>query len=169
MADPGYRALAPTEPERVWLRLKARLGDPEMVSRDGRRRSWREPGASVPFGKGRDPRALGDVLGGFAEDRGWTATLARADVIAHWPELVGEENADRTEPVSFDEGVLTVRCASTAWTQQMRILRAETTTRIIARFPDCGLESVRFIGPDLPSFTRGRRSVPGRGPRDTWG
>ncbi|MGY3127548.1 putative nucleic acid-binding Zn ribbon protein [Agrococcus sp. UYP33] len=163
------RELAATEPERVWLRLKAKLGDPEMVTRDGRRRSRREPGASVPFGKGRDPRALGDVLVGFADDRGWTATLARADVMAHWGELVGEENADRTEPVSFDEGVLTVRCASTAWTQQMRILRAETTTRILARFPDCGLQRVEFVGPSVPSFSRGRRSVPGRGPRDTWG
>ena len=161
--------LAETEPERVWLRLKAKFGDPELVTRDGRRRSKRDPEASVPFGKGRDPRPLGDVLGGFADDRGWTTTLARADVMTHWPELVGAENADRTEPVSFEDGVLTVRCASTAWTQQMRILRAETTTRILARFPDCGLESVRFIGPDLPSFNRGRRSVRGRGPRDTWG
>ncbi|SDS08782.1 DUF721 domain-containing protein [Agrococcus carbonis] len=169
MADRPWSQLAATEPERVWLRLKAKMGDPELVTRDGRRRSRRDPDASVPFGKGRDPRALGDVLGGFAEDRGWTTTLARADVVAHWPELVGEENADRTEPVAFEDGVLTVRCASTAWTQQMRILRAETTTRILARFPDCGLESVRFIGPDLPSFQRGRRSVPGRGPRDTWG
>lgn len=163
------RELAATESERVWLRLKAKFGDPEKVTRDGRRRSRRDPDASVPFGKGRDPRALCDVLGGFAEDRGWTTTLARADVMAHWPELVGAENADRTEPIAFEDGVLTVRCASTAWTQQMRILRAETTTRIIARFPECGLESVRFIGPDLPSFNRGRRSVPGRGPRDTWG
>ncbi|MCH1881609.1 DciA family protein [Agrococcus sp. ARC_14] len=163
------RELAATEPERVWLRLKAKMGNPDMVTRDGRRRTKRDPGASVPFGKGRDPRGLGDVLATFAEDRGWVATLARADVMVHWPELVGEDNADRTEPISFEGGVLTVRCASTAWTQQMRILRAETTTRILARFPDCGLETVRFIGPDLPSFQRGRRSVPGRGPRDTWG
>lgn len=163
------RELAPTEPERVWLRMKAKFGHPDFVSRDGRRRSKRDPGASVPFGKGRDPRGLGDVLAGFTEERGWTTTLAQADVMAHWPELVGEENADRTEPVAFEDGVLTVRCASTAWTQQMRILRAETTTRILARFPDSGLTQVRFIGPDLPSFNRGRRSVPGRGPRDTWG
>lgn len=163
------RELAQREPERVWLRLKAKFGDPELVSRDGRRRARRDPDASVPFGKGRDPHALGDVLGGFAADRGWTTTLARAEVMVHWPELVGEENATRTEPVSFEDGVLTVRCASTAWTMQMRILRAETTTRILARFPECGLESVRFIGPDLPRFSRGRRSVPGRGPRDTWG
>lgn len=169
MPDPVYAKLAATEPERVWLRLKAKMGNPEMVTRDGRRRSRRSADASVPFGKGRDPHTLGDVLGTFAEDRGWVTTLARADVMGHWPELVGEGNAERTEPISFEDGVLTVRCASTAWTQQMRILRAETTTRILARFPDCGLTSVRFIGPDLPSFNRGRRSVPGRGPRDTWG
>ena len=163
------RELAATEAERVWLRLRAKLGDPEVVSRDGRRRARRDPEASVPFGKGRDPRALGDVLGGFADDQGWTSTLARADVMVHWPELVGADNAEKTQPESFVDGVLTVRCASTAWTQQMRILRAETTTRILQRFPDCGLTQLRFIGPDLPSFQRGRRSVPGRGPRDTWG
>lgn len=169
MSDQSWQQLPATEPERVWLRLKTVMGNPEVVTRDGRRRSRRDPGASVPFGVGRDPKPLGDVLGGFTDDRGWTGPLAKASVMAHWGEIVGDENASRTEPIGFEDGVLTVRCASTAWTQQMLILRAEATTRILERFPDCGLTALRFIGPSVPSFQRGRRSVPGRGPRDTWG
>ena len=37
------------------------------------------------------------------------------------------------------------------------------------RFPDAGIESVRFEGPNAPSWKRGPRTIPGRGPRDTYG
>ena len=32
-----------------------------------------------------------------------------------------------------------------------------------------GVETIRFQGPDAPTWKRGPRSVPGRGPRDTYG
>jgi len=43
------------------------------------------------------------------------------------------------------------------------------TTKIAARFPAAGIESVKFLGPDTPSWKRGPRAIPGRGPRDTYG
>ncbi|MGO1853842.1 MAG: DUF721 domain-containing protein, partial [Microbacteriaceae bacterium] len=32
-----------------------------------------------------------------------------------------------------------------------------------------GVDNLRFIGPDVPSWKWGPRAVPGRGPRDTYG
>lgn len=109
------------------------------------------------------------MLSAVADDMGWTGQLAQGAVLGQWAQIVGADNAERTEPLGIDDGVLLVRCTSTAWAQQMRLLRAEITSRLIAEYPDAGIATIRFLGPDGPSFQRGRRSVSGRGPRDTWG
>ena len=44
-----------------------------------------------------------------------------------------------------------------------------TSPEIVRRFPDAGVDAIRFIGPDVPSWKWGPRAVPGRGPRDTYG
>jgi predicted nucleic acid-binding Zn ribbon protein len=72
-------------------------------------------------------------------------------------------------PVGIEDGVLAVRCDSTAWATQLRLMRTKVTTEIALKFPDAGIESVRFDGPNAPSWKRGPRSIPGRGPRDTYG
>ena len=35
--------------------------------------------------------------------------------------------------------------------------------------PEAGVDGIRFIGPDVPSWKWGPRTIPGRGPRDTYG
>jgi predicted nucleic acid-binding Zn ribbon protein len=46
---------------------------------------------------------------------------------------------------------------------------ADILTKINNQLPALEVKEVRFIGPQAPSFKRGLRSVPGRGPRDTFG
>jgi predicted nucleic acid-binding Zn ribbon protein len=48
-------------------------------------------------------------------------------------------------------------------------MAATVITRIMTEFPAAGIESVKFLGPDTPSWKRGPRTIPGRGPRDTYG
>ena len=44
-----------------------------------------------------------------------------------------------------------------------------SSTDLPAGLSAAGIETVRFIGPDTPSWKRGPRAIPGRGPRDTYG
>ncbi|HLP22698.1 MAG TPA: DciA family protein [Microbacteriaceae bacterium] len=118
---------------------------------------------------GRDPRGIADVLGSVADELGWTPELARHEVFARWPEIAGPDVAAHTEPVSLDEGILTVRCDSTAWATQLGFLRYDLAHQLQEEIPHAGVESVRFIGPDVPSWKKGLRATPGRGPRDTYG
>ena len=74
-----------------------------------------------------------------------------------------------TRPVAFSEGTLTVQADSTAWAKQLQLMRAHILSEIVRRFPDAGVEVIRFIGPDVPSWKWGPRTIPGRGPRDTYG
>jgi len=48
-------------------------------------------------------------------------------------------------------------------------MRVQIQTQIAQRFPEAGIQSVRFEGPNAPSWKRGPRVIPGRGPRDTYG
>ena len=93
----------------------------------------------------------------------------RQELIASWSEIVGDETSAHSEPIGVEDGVLTVRCDSTAWATQLRLMRTQVTTTIAVRFPAAGIQSVRFEGPNAPSWKRGPRSIPGRGPRDTYG
>jgi predicted nucleic acid-binding Zn ribbon protein len=154
----------------VYLRIRALFGDAGKRSPDARKRAKKSREAtSAPYGAGRDPHGIDDILDGLTTRLGWTSPLARADLLDSWAELAGEETALHSTPVAIEHGLLTVRCDSTAWATQLRMMRAQLTTSIVQRFPDAGVESIKFDGPNAPSWKKGSRSIPGRGPRDTYG
>ncbi|MEO7122382.1 MAG: DciA family protein [Lacisediminihabitans sp.] len=168
-AKDGGRLEEDSESRAVYQRFRRVFGDGSSRSADARKRAKREPGSSIPFGGGRDPEGLGSVMDALTARLGWNSPLAQSELLASWPQLVGTETAEHSTPVGIDEGLLTVRCDSTAWATQLRLMRVQIATEIAARYPDAGIERVRFEGPGVPSWKRGPRSIPGRGPRDTYG
>lgn len=129
---------------------------------DGRRRSGAHP-------DDRDPQPLGRTLDRLVADRGWEVDLAVGGVIGRWAQVVGAEVAAHCTPESFEDGTLVVVTDSTAWATQVRLLRSDLLRRIAE---DLGAGVVRRLevkGPSAPSWQRGRLSVRGRGPRDTYG
>lgn len=165
----GAEGSAESEPARVYLRFRRVFGDPATRSRDARRRSARSGSLSQPFGSGRDPKGLADVILGVTTELGWNSTLAQSDLMEAWPGMVGDELSDHSTPVGIEDGTLTVQCDSTAWATQLRLMRVQITTSIVERYPEAGIQSIRFLAPNAPSWKSGPRSVPGRGPRDTYG
>lgn len=153
----------------VFQRFRRVFGDGSSRSSDARKRAKREPGSSTPFGAGRDPHDIGDIMEALTSKLGWNSSLARSELLASWHEVAGIETADHSAPVGIDDGVLTVKCDSTAWATQLRLMRVQILTRIAERYPDAAINSVRFDGPGVPSWKKGPRSIPGRGPRDTYG
>lgn len=158
-----------SEAARVYLRFKDVFGDPQAKRSRTRKRAHEESGSSVPFGAGRDPRGIGDTIDSLTRQLGWNSPLAQSELLASWIEIAGEETAKHSTPAGIDEGVLTVTCESTAWATQLRMMRVEIMTHIAQRYPDAGIDAIRFQGPNAPSWKKGPRSIPGRGPRDTYG
>lgn len=157
-----------SEASRVYLRFKEIFtGSRSRPTRS--RRGRNDDHESVPFGHGRDPKGLGDVVGALTADLGWDSPLAQSELMSRWAELAGEETAKHSSPVGIEKGLLTVQCESTAWATQLRLMRTEIMTHIATRFPEAGISNIRFLGPDVPSWKRGPRSVQGRGVRDTYG
>jgi predicted nucleic acid-binding Zn ribbon protein len=161
-----------TESSSMYARLKSKAtGVPFSSRRKGgprRRRDMDAPG-EAPFTPGRDPRGLGAVLDNLTVDLGWTSTLAKSSLLVSWPDIVGPDIAARTSPVAIEDNTLTVSCESTAWATQLRLMSTDILTKILQSFPEADVSSIRFQGPNAPSWKRGPRSIPGRGPRDTYG
>lgn len=124
---------------------------------------------SKPFEKGRDPLTAGQTLDGVLKEFRWEAQLAEADLFNRWAELVGEHNAANSQPETLVAGVVTIRCKSTAWATQLRLMQSVLLAKVTEAHPDLEITSLKFLGPDAPSWKKGPRSVPGRGPRDTYG
>ena len=158
-----------SEAANVYLRFKSLFGDPNARRSRGRKRIAPVAGSSVPFGIGRDPHGLGDTINSLTMQLGWNSPLAQSELLASWAGLAGEETANHSTPAGIDDGVLTVHCESTAWATQLRLMRNVIMEHIANRYPDAGIQSIRFQGPNAPSWKKGPRSIPGRGPRDTYG
>jgi predicted nucleic acid-binding Zn ribbon protein len=155
-------------PETIATYLRLRGLEPSARAFRRRRRRV-EDDEHQPFTPGRDPRGLGDVIADLTRQAGWDAQLAREDVVRTWDEVAGADTASHTRPVAFSDGTLTIQADSTAWAKQLQLMRSHIMSEIVRRFPEAGVESIRFIGPDVPTWKWGPRAIPGRGPRDTYG
>lgn len=117
-----------------------------------------------------DPTLVSAILDDLVKDREWDSGLAEGNLFATWPQIVGADVAQHTEPISLLDGKLLVQCSSTAWATQLTLAQNDILATIRASAPGALVESLRFIGPTAPSWKKGIRSVSnGRGPRDTYG
>src|SRR6478735_8583419 len=115
---------------------RARAGAAEKGLRPGMKpKRRRRPVGDAPVlsgsaRDGRDPALLGDQLDRLLLDRGWKVDVAVGSVMGRWPEIVGPDIAGHVEPLTFVDGILTVRADSTAWATQMRLLASSLLARI---------------------------------------
>ena len=118
---------------------------------------------------GRDPEGLGNVFNRLLSERGWKSPVAVGSVLARWDELVGQEIALHCRPESFDGNTVLVRCDSTAWATQLRLISPMLIQRFDAELGSGVVTRISVLGPASPNWRKGGRSVKGRGPRDTYG
>lgn len=135
------------------------------------RSSARAPRESTPTREGdlRDPKPLGAAVKGLIRSRGWSAPVAVGSVITRWPQLVGEAIAEHCLPSSFEDGVVVVHCDSTAWATNLKLMRHQLMEVFDRELGKGIVTNIDIRPPQGPSWKKGRYSVRGRGPRDTYG
>lgn len=116
-----------------------------------------------------EPTLLGEVLKEVIADEGWTREVNLHQLLARWPALVGAVNAEHSRPESYADAVLTVRAESTTWATSLRMIAPQLVAVLNEQLGQGTVSRVLVVGPEAPSWKKGRRSVPGRGPRDTYG
>ena len=137
--------------------------------RDSRRRDANSRNKSRPFDSNRSPKPISTGIDKLIDSLGWQNQLSEADLFMNWAKIVGEKNAEVSNCEDLALGVLKVRCKSSAWATQLSLFKPQFLTQIQELYPQLEVKDLRFVGPNAPSFKRGLRSVPGRGPRDTFG
>lgn len=127
-----------------------------------RRGSARRPGRE-------DAVALGDVLGEMVHHQGWEDRLAASRVFSDWASIVGPEVAQHCQVDHFSDGVVYLETSSTAWAKELKLLAPRLVAKLNHELGDGQVLRIDVRGPQAPSWKKGRRSVKGRGPRDTYG
>ncbi|MFF1275041.1 DUF721 domain-containing protein [Streptomyces marokkonensis] len=120
----------------------------------------------------RDPMALGAAINRLLTERGWEAPAAVGGVMGRWPEIVGEDVAKHCEPERYDEDehVLVVRCDSTAWATNLRLLAPTLVARLNQDLGHGTVRLIKVVGPTGPARRFGPLRAPGStGPGDTYG
>ncbi|MDR0435214.1 MAG: DciA family protein [Propionibacteriaceae bacterium] len=112
---------------------------------------------------------VGALLSQVVAEQGWTKQLAIQQLFANWPALVGETNAAHSRPEGYRDGVVSIAAESTTWATALRTIAPQLVARLNEVLGEGTVTRVEVRGPTPPSWKAGRRSVPGRGPRDTYG
>ena len=157
--------------ERTRAAARARGKRPTSAKRAARDAAAKRRDAGVdsaPYGKGREPESLDATMREVFTKMGWTENLDVAGVTARWNEVVGDL-ADRCEPISFENGTLTIQASSTAWSTQLRLIAGDLRARLNESVGRNVVNEIKVVGPATRSWSKGSRRVPGRGPRDTYG
>ena len=116
-----------------------------------------------------EPTRIGEVLKEVIDDQGWTREVSIHQLLARWPALVGPVNAAHSVPESYKETVLTVRAESSTWASSLRTVAPQLVAILNEALGQGTVTRVHVVGPESPNWKKGRRSVLGRGPRDTYG
>lgn len=164
-------------PPEVVLGLDERKLPAEISERYVRRlslskkeRQKKAEAAFLAFGKpGRDPKSAGSIIAAIAKRNQWTPHLKTAQLSTRWNEIVGDAIAQHTRVESFRDGTITIRADSTVWLTQLQYMLPQMKKVIAQHLAPVEVKDVVLRGPNSYTFKRGRYSVPGRGPRDTWG
>lgn len=127
------------------------------------------PDPATVHGGGRDPQPLAALADQLSRQLGWSDPLSVGGVMGRWPEVVGPQIAEHCTPLTFEEGALVVQADSTAWATQLRLLLPQLERRLAEEVGEGVVTSIQVLGPGGPSWRKGKRSVRGRGPRDTYG
>ncbi|MBI9114849.1 DUF721 domain-containing protein [Sanguibacter sp. YZGR15] len=133
------------------------------------RRILAEPPRTGPGRDGRDPKLFAETLAALLRQRGWVQEVSVGGVIGRWREVVGDDIADHCTPETFEDHVLVVRADSTAWATQIRLLVPRLLDLMATEVGVDVVQTITVLGPAGTGFKQGRRSVKGRGARDTYG
>lgn len=172
--DGEFERPAPTVPhDPTGLNLARAIANSVGARRPRRRTEQRQqtnPQSSGAHPDERDPKTLSDAMERLVDAKGWSKEISVHMLLGRWPALVGPVNAAHSKPESYVDAILTVRADSTVWASSLRAIAGQLVAKLNAELGDGTVLRIQVLGPDAPSWKKGRLSVrDGRGPRDTYG
>ena len=78
----------------------------------------------------RRPETLGDALATLIQNLGFERKLSEQNLIAQWPQVVGDKIAKHTRAVTCEGGKLFVEVDSAAWRHELLYMKAQILDRL---------------------------------------
>lgn len=101
----------------------------------------RSPDSRKPAG----PQQVGDLVSSFLRRRGLEGRVEAAGAIAEWDERVGPQIAEVTRPLRVSEGKLFVAVATSAWMNELNLMRAHLLRNLNAGRREGRIEGIVFV------------------------
>ena len=92
----------------------------------------------------KEPRRIGDILQGVLKDLGIDEEVARQEVVERWASVVGEKIASVAKAVAVSGDVLFVQVASSAWMNELNLMRHDILKRLNAGAGKGRIERIVF-------------------------
>ena len=89
------------------------------------------------------PRPASQALRAALERSAPRTDLAAAQTV--WSDAVGEAIAAAAEPVAEQDGVLTVRCQSATWAQELSLMEGELLKRLGERLGERSPKALKLL------------------------
>lgn len=91
------------------------------------------------------PRPIGEAISSFLERSGISHRVEQASVIPEWPELVGAQIAQVTEPLSIArDGTLFVAVKTSAWMNELSLLEPQLLASINGKADRARVARIRW-------------------------
>jgi predicted nucleic acid-binding Zn ribbon protein len=107
----------------------------------------------------REPQTIKDLLDRMMSSAGFAPRMEFARLHSAWAEAVGETIAAHSEPISLEQGVLTVRADSAVWASELKLLGGQIATAVTSFLGGRAVTEVRVRVGD-GSGDRPRRGRP---------
>lgn len=96
-------------------------------------------------GSGKGGARLGDVLGGFLEQKGLAPSIERQGVLLEWPAKVGPAIGGVTSPRSITGGTLVVEVRSSPWLMELNLMKRDILARLNEGRGEAPIEKLVFV------------------------
>jgi len=96
------------------------------------------------------PDRVGDLLGGLLRKWGVDREVARQGAMERWPGVVGERIAGVTRARAVSSGTLFVEVRSSAWMNELNLMRHELLRRLNAGEKEGRIERIVFVLAERP-------------------
>jgi predicted nucleic acid-binding Zn ribbon protein len=91
------------------------------------------------------PRPIGEAITSFLERSGISRRVEQASVVPEWAELVGQQIAQVTEPLSIArDGTLFVAVKTSAWMNELSLLEPQLLASINAKTGRAPVARIRW-------------------------
>ena len=88
---------------------------------------------------------IGRALKKLIKKRGLEKGLNQQKALEIWPDIVGQQVAKNTDPVSIEFGVLTVKSTSPVWRQELQLQKENIIQSINNKLNKNIIKDIRFI------------------------